>query len=131
MKTIWVNGCFDVLHVGHIELLKHAKSLGDKLVVGIDSDDRVKEMKGEERPFNRASDRKKMLEAIKYVDEVVIFSNDEELKQFIEIFNIETMVVGSEYKDKTVIGSENATNVEFFDKIDGYSTTNILKGKTS
>jgi len=130
-KRIWVNGCFDVLHVGHVELLKHAKSLGDELIVGIDSDSRVKKMKGDKRPINTMVDRIRMLESIKYVDQVVVFGTDEELSNLIEIFNIETMVVGTEYKDKEVIGSENATNVEFFDKVEEHSTTNILKRRNS
>lgn len=128
-KRIWVNGCFDVLHVGHIELLKYAKSLGDELIVGIDSDKRIKSMKGETRPYNKLMDRKRMLEAIKYVDRVVVFGTDTELNNLVDNFNIDIMVVGSEYKDKKVIGSENANKVKYFKKIDGYSTTNILKFK--
>jgi D-beta-D-heptose 7-phosphate kinase/D-beta-D-heptose 1-phosphate adenosyltransferase len=79
-KIIWTNGCFDVLHRGHIELLKYAKSLGDWLVVGIDTDERVKNSKGESRPFNNIEDRVAMLESIKYVDEVVVFDTDCELE---------------------------------------------------
>ena len=67
MKKVWTNGCFDILHRGHIELFKYAKSLGDKLVVGIDSDDKVKKDKGEERPINCVKDRKYILESIKYI----------------------------------------------------------------
>ena len=75
-KIIWTNGCFDVLHRGHIELFKYAKSLGDYLVVGIDDDERVRASKGPLRPINNLEDRVEMLESIKYIDEVVPFSTD-------------------------------------------------------
>ena len=72
--VVWTNGCFDVVHKGHIELFKYAKSLGNKLVVGIDSDFKVRIDKGLNRPFNNEQDRKIMLKAIKYIDEVIIFN---------------------------------------------------------
>lgn len=127
-KIIWTNGCFAVLHRGHIELLKYAKSLGDWLVVGIDTDERVKNSKGESRPFNNIEDRVAMLESIKYVDEVVVFDTDCELEDKVLLSNADVMVVGSDYKDKEVIGSRHVQQVKFFDRIDGYSTTKILVG---
>jgi len=127
MKTIWVNGCFDVLHMGHIQLLTYAKSIGDKLIVGVDTDDRVKKVKGESRPFNSVEDRVKMLYAIRYVDMVVEFSSDIELETYIKSLDIDIMVVGDDYKDKVVIGSENCNEVKYFTKLDNYSTTSILK----
>jgi D-beta-D-heptose 7-phosphate kinase/D-beta-D-heptose 1-phosphate adenosyltransferase len=127
-KIIWTNGCFDVLHRGHIELLKYAKSLGDWLVVGIDTDERVKSSKGESRPFNNIEDRVAILESIKYVDEVVVFDTDCELEDKVLLSNADVMVVGSDYKDKEVIGSRHVQQVKFFDRIDGYSTTKILVG---
>jgi D-beta-D-heptose 7-phosphate kinase/D-beta-D-heptose 1-phosphate adenosyltransferase len=126
MKTVWVNGCFDVLHLGHIKLLEYAKSLGGRLIVGVDHDDRVKEMKGPNRPFNNTGDRIKMLEALRCVDQVTFFRTDEHLKYLIKSFDIDIMVVGDEYKDKYVIGSEHAKEVKFFNKLDNYSTTSIL-----
>lgn len=128
MKIVWANGCFDVLHVGHIELFKYARAQGDYLIVGIDSDKRVKELKGDSRPFNNQYDRVKMLRSIRYIDEVVMFDSEEELRESIKKYNIHTMVLGDDYKDKEVIGSENAIKIQFFPKLDGYSTTNILKG---
>ena len=127
MGFIWVNGCFDVLHVGHISLLEYANSLGHVLVVGIDSDERVKKLKGSSRPFNNQNDRKKMLESIKYVDVVQIFNDETEMLELIRSYKCDTIVVGNEYKDKKVVGSELVDKVIFFKKIDGYSTTNILK----
>ena len=129
MKTIWTNGCFDILHIGHIKLFKYAKSLGDKLVIGIDSDDKVKKDKGESRPFNRVEDRKLVLESIRYVDEVLVFNSAEQLENLIKEVFPDIMVVGSDWKGKKVVGSEYSKEVVFFDRIEGYSTTNILKAK--
>lgn len=127
MKLVWVNGCFDVLHRGHVELFKFAKSKGDYVVVGIDSDNRVKELKGPTRPINNEQDRKFMLDAIRYIDEVVIFQTSSELRGIIHHFKPNIMIVGSDYKDRAVIGSEYAGELIFFDRIGDYSTTNILE----
>lgn len=129
MKKVWVNGCFDVLHRGHIELFKFAKSNGEKLIVGIDSDNRVKKLKGSSRPINNQEDRKYFLESIKFIDEVVIFDNQIELENAIKLYSPDVMIVGSDYIDKKVVGSENAKKLIFFDKIEGYSTTKILENK--
>jgi len=128
MKVIWTNGCFDILHRGHIELFKYARSLGDRLVVGIDTDERVKTSKGESRPFNNAEDRVAMLRAIRYIDEVVVFGSDRELDTKVLLSDAEIMVVGSDYRNKDVIGSRHVKDVLFFDKIGGHSTTKILVG---
>lgn len=74
MKSTWVNGCFDILHVGHIGLFKYVKSLGDKLMAGIDADDRVKKIKGDSRPINTCDDRLMMTSTIKHIYEVINFS---------------------------------------------------------
>ena len=128
MKNVWVNGCFDVLHVGHLELLKHAKSLGDRLIVGIDTDERVKEMKGEHRPINNTLDRMTMLNGFECVDEVTYFSTDASLRRNLIAYGIDTMVVGSDYKNKTVIGSDLVESVVFFDRVGDYSTTKTING---
>jgi len=127
MKVIWTNGCFDILHRGHVELFKFCKSQGDYLVVGIDTDTRVKESKGPSRPFNSQEDRKFFLEAIKYIDKVVLFSTDNELGQRLVENNVDTMIVGSDWKGKLVVGQEKVNKVLFFDRIGTYSTTNILE----
>tara|TARA_Y100000034_G_C6820143_1_gene369273 strand:- start:332 stop:727 length:396 start_codon:yes stop_codon:yes gene_type:complete len=127
MKTVWTNGCFDVLHRGHIELFKYAKSLGGLLIVGIDSDYKVKIDKGETRPINRAKDRKFMLESIKYIDKVFIFNSKQHLERLIKLIKPNIMVIGSDWKGKEVVGQEYAKELKFFDRIEGYSTTNIIK----
>ena len=128
MKLVWVNGCFDVLHRGHFEMLKYAKSLGDYLMVGIDSDQKVKRDKGSSRPFNNVDDRKFALESICYVDKVLIFESKEELEFLIRQLEPNYMVIGSDWKEKEVVGQQYCTELCFFDRIDGYSTTNILEG---
>jgi rfaE bifunctional protein nucleotidyltransferase chain/domain len=126
MTKVWTNGCFDILHIGHIDLLKYAKGLGDHLTVGIDSDLRVKSLKGYDRPINNESDRKLFLESIKYIDEVVIFNDEQNLVNTIKNSNIDIIVVGDDYKNKRVIGSDIA-KVIFFKKNPDKSTSNLIK----
>lgn len=126
-KWVWVNGCFDILHRGHIELFKYARSLGDHLVVGLDEDKRIKQSKGEARPINSLEDRIEMLRSIKYIDDVVWFGTDCELETKILLSGADVMVVGSDYKNKKVIGSQHVKEVKFFDRMGDYSTTNIIE----
>ena len=130
MDTIWSNGCYDILHRGHLELLRYARSLGDKLVVGIDSDSKVRKSKGEGRPVNNQEDRKFFLESLIYVDEVIIFNTAEELEGRVEAIRPKFIVIGSDYKDKIVVGKQHAKEgVKFFERIGEYSTTNILNNE--
>jgi D-beta-D-heptose 7-phosphate kinase/D-beta-D-heptose 1-phosphate adenosyltransferase len=126
MKTIFVNGTFDILHRGHLEMINWAKSLGDYLIIGIDSDSRVKQLKGESRPINSVEDRKFMLLNLKSVDEVKVFDSDLELKQMIQSIKPDIMVVGSDWKEKSVIGSYYSSQLLFYDRLEEYSTTGII-----
>lgn len=125
---VWVNGTFDVLHLGHIKLLEFARSFGS-VRVGIDTDERVKKMKGYTRPFNKLEDRMEFILSIKYVDSVTSFGSDEELIDKISQYQPDIMVVGDDYKYKPVIGCEFANKVIFFPKIENKSTTLILNDK--
>lgn len=122
---VWVNGTFDVLHRGHIELFKYAYGFGD-VRVGIDTDERVKKLKGEDRPVNKFEDRKTLLESIKYIDSVVSFNSDKELEEEIKRWNSKIIVIGSDYKNKTIIGSHLFDNIIYFDRIKEFSSTNII-----
>ena len=124
---VFVNGTFDLLHRGHLELLNFAKSWGDFLYVGIDSDERVKKLKGESRPIHNQSDRKYFLENLKPVKEVFIFSSDEELTNLVRAISPDYMVVGSDYKNKNVIGNEHAKSLLFFNRIESYASTKIIE----
>lgn len=107
-------------------MLKYARSLGDELVVGIDTDDKVKKDKGEQRPFNSLENRIMVLEAIRYVDRVVTFSSSSDLTSSIKEYEPDYMVVGSDWKNKPVVGEEYCKELKFFDRIEGMSTTKIL-----
>ena len=127
MKKVFVNGCFDILHPGHISLFKYAKSLGDIVLVAIDTDARVMSLKGRSRPINSLKERTIMLECIKYIDKVVSFDSDKSLEKIVKEYSPDIMVVGSEYKDKKVVASEFAKEVKYFEIIKGYSTTKTIK----
>ena len=123
---IWTNGCFDVLHRGHIELFRYAKSLGDELVVGVDTDEKVKLDKGDTRPINNLQDRIVMLQSIKYIDKVVSFNSTEDLSNTVKWYKPDIMVIGSDWRDKEVIGEMFADKLVFFDRVGNYSTSQIL-----
>lgn len=127
VMNIFVNGTFDILHVGHLQLLNFAKSYGDYLIVAIDTDDRVKEKKGQKRPIYNQNERSFFLRMLKPVDQVEMFSSDEELEQLIKGFNPDIMVVGADWKDKPVIGSQYAKRLVFFDRINDYATTKTIQ----
>ena len=124
MKKIFVNGTFDILHVGHIELLNYAKSLGDYLLVGIDSDERVKKLKGEKRPVNSEYERQFLLRNLKAVDEVRVFTMDSDLVALIEECDI--MVKGSDYLGKPIVG-EDKIRIVFYERIGAYSSTKKIE----
>ncbi len=126
---IWVNGCFDILHRGHFELFNYAKSLGDYLVVGIDSDEKISNDKGQDRPYNKLDDRIYALESLKAIDKVLVFGNRELLEWLIELTEPDILVVGSDWKGKEIVGGQHAKKIVYFDWIGNYSTTNILENE--
>jgi len=127
VTTVFVTGAFDVIHRGHIDLLRYAYNLGDKLIVALDADFRVTSMKGPNRPYHNISDRITVMEAIRYVDEICVFGSDLDLINLIRRFSPDILVAGSDWKGKPIIGEQYAGEVRYFDRIDGYSTTGILK----
>ena len=127
MKTILVNGAFDVLHTGHLDLINYAKSLGDYLIVAIDDDARIQEQKGPDRPVNGVHTRKKMLENLKAVDEVLVFSTGIGLIDIIIERRPDIRVIGSDWKDKPIVGERYCKRIEFYERKDDKSTTKTLQ----
>jgi D-beta-D-heptose 7-phosphate kinase/D-beta-D-heptose 1-phosphate adenosyltransferase len=124
-KVVFTNGCFDILHKGHIELLKFCKSLGNTVVVGVNSDKSVKRLKGESRPINSQEDRRDILKAIRYVDHVFVFEEDTPYN-LIKKTQPDIIVKGGDYKKQDVIGAD-LCEVIIFDYLDGYSTTETVQ----
>ncbi len=123
MQSVFTNGCFDILHKGHVELLAYCKSLG-RVTVGLNGDDSVKRLKGLSRPMNNECDRKRILEALRYVDEVVIFEEDTPY-ELIRRLKPDFIVKGGDYRAHEVIGSD-LCEVRIFETVDGYSTTEFI-----
>lgn len=127
MITVWTNGCFDILHPGHMELFKIAKSLGDRLIVGIDEDQKVSNDKGPNRPINSLSFRKAMLESNKHIDIVIPFGSRQELENLIQLYSPDILLVGGDWRNGDVVGRQFAKEVRFLDRVGGYSTTDIIR----
>lgn len=125
MKTAVVNGTFDIIHVGHLALLTYARSISDRLIVAIDSDQRVKDLKGPKRPINNQFERATLLINLKSVDEVRIFSTDEELINIIKLSDL--MVKGSDYRGKPIVGQEYCPEIVFFERLNDYSSTSKIQ----
>tara|TARA_R110000737_G_scaffold22969_2_gene41635 strand:+ start:665 stop:1069 length:405 start_codon:yes stop_codon:yes gene_type:complete len=127
-KITWLNGCFDVLHAGHIQLFKKAWEQGNDVVVGIDSDERISKAKGDCRPVNSLENRMLFLQAIKYIRVVIPFNTDEELNTNIKRLAPEVFVIGEEYKDKEIIGKEWAKAMLYVPRFQGLSSSGIING---
>lgn len=125
MKKIWVNGTFDVLHIGHIKLLEYASTFGT-VRVGLDSDNRVFEKKGHGRPYNKLKDRIEFISSIRFVNSVVSFDSDDTLINRIKEYEPDIMVIGSDYQNKKIIGIEYFKEILFYNRVENKSTTNIL-----
>lgn len=124
---IFVNGSFDLLHTGHLDLLFYAKSLGTHLHVAIDSDERIRELKGVNRPVNPLHIRKAIMQALKPVDTVSVFNTDEDLINTIVDYSPDIMVKGSDWQGKKVIGAEYCGKVIFYERVNNESTTKIIQ----
>jgi D-beta-D-heptose 7-phosphate kinase/D-beta-D-heptose 1-phosphate adenosyltransferase len=125
-KIIFTNGCFDILHKGHVSYLNNAKALGDILIVGLNSDPSVRKLKGENRPINNHDDRAYILSALECVDYVVIFDEDTPY-ELIERVKPDVLVKGADYEGKEVVGSDIAKETILIDFIEGKSTTSTIE----
>lgn len=124
---VFTNGCFDIIHRGHIELLQYCKSIGKRVIVGLNSDESIKQFKGSTRPYFKQGDRKRMLEALRFVDEVIIFNQPTPYELIGELAP-DIIVKGGDYTPEQVIGND-LCEVKIFSYLDGYSTTRILNNK--
>lgn len=127
VRRVIVNGTFDILHRGHIEMLNFARSQGSYLLVAIDSDKQVRELKGDSRPINTQEDRKFQLENLKCVDAVWIFDSQEELEHICKIYKPHLMVKGADYIGKPVTGSQYCGKIKYYELVKNYSTSKIIE----
>jgi D-beta-D-heptose 7-phosphate kinase/D-beta-D-heptose 1-phosphate adenosyltransferase len=129
LKTVWINGTFDVLHMGHIKLFREARKLAGPtgiVVVGTDSDERIRTLKGPTRPINDLFDRVDFLRSIKYIDEVVAFSSEDALIANIKRYSPDIILIGDDYIGKRVVGGEFAKQIIYFPRYGGLSSSKII-----
>jgi rfaE bifunctional protein nucleotidyltransferase chain/domain len=124
---IFVNGSFDLIHTGHIDLLLYAKSLGNHLHVAIDSDKRIADHKGSDRPINKLHIRKAIMQSLKPVDTVSVFDSDLELINTIRSYSPDVMIKGSDWKGKPIIGAEYCKRIIYYERKNDESTTKIIE----
>lgn len=129
-KAVFTNGCFDILHIGHVRYLKKSAQFGDILIIGLNSDASVKRLKGESRPINNESDRAELLSELGFVDYVVIFEEDTPANLLDEI-KPDIYTKGADYTVKTLPEAQvvirNGGKIEFIKLVEGKSTTNVIK----
>jgi D-beta-D-heptose 7-phosphate kinase/D-beta-D-heptose 1-phosphate adenosyltransferase len=129
-KIVFTNGCFDVLHFGHVQYLLEAKKLGDLLVVGLNSDASVRRLKGESRPINGENERAFVLAALEFVDYVVVFEEDTP-KKLIETVRPNVLVKGGDYQIENIVGADfvmqNGGTVTTIPFVEGFSSTHIIE----
>lgn len=128
-KVVFTNGCFDILHRGHVEYLAKAADMGDVLVVGLNTDASVRRLKGESRPINNQEARALVLASLSFVDAVVLFDEDTPY-ELIKAVRPDVLVKGADYKPEEIVGYDIVTSyggkVEVVDLVEGYSTTQLL-----
>ena len=129
-EVVFTNGCFDILHLGHIDYLEKSRALGQRLVIGLNSDSSVRRIKGKERPLNNEYSRARILAALTFVDAIVLFSEDTPKKLISELLP-DILVKGNDYLAENIVGADivkaNGGRVETISLVDGYSTTNIVE----
>mgnify|MGYP001189934913 FL=1 len=127
-KTVFVNGTFDILHPGHMQLFKVARSLGDRVIVATDSDEKIKTDKPNTgKPINNLPFRLTMLESCKYIDTVLWFNTMQELSDLIQLYRPDILLLGDDWRNGVVIGAEFAKEVRFFPRIPWYSSTKVIE----
>ena len=126
MSIVWTNGTFDILHPGHIELFKVARSLGDKVIVATDTDEKIKADKGEHKPVNDLCYRVAMLEAIKYIDVVHTFGSRQQLEDLVQLYEPDILLLGDDWRDGEVVGAEFAKEVRFLPRVGGYASSSTI-----
>ena len=126
MSIVWTNGTFDILHPGHMQLFKVARSLGDKVIVATDTDAKIKKDKGDHKPINDLCYRVAMLEAIKYIDVVLTFGDRQELEGLIQLYTPDILLLGDDWQGGDVVGIEHAKGVRFLPRVGGYASSKTL-----
>jgi D-glycero-beta-D-manno-heptose 1-phosphate adenylyltransferase len=129
-KIVFTNGCFDLLHLGHVDYLERARQFGDKLVLGLNTDASVKRLKGPSRPLQDEMSRARVMASLLFVDAVVLFDNDTPL-ELIKAITPDVLVKGDDYSIENIVGQDivtaNGGEVKTVPLAKGYSTTNIVK----
>jgi D-beta-D-heptose 7-phosphate kinase/D-beta-D-heptose 1-phosphate adenosyltransferase len=124
-NVVFTNGCFDIVHSGHLKLLNYCKNQGEIFIVGLNSDESVKKLKGESRPINSVLERSEFLLDLNIVDYVVVF-NDDTPYNIIKMIKPKTLVKGGDYRKETIVGSDIVDNVFIFDYLENKSSTRII-----
>ena len=124
--VVFTNGCFDLLHIGHIKLLQYAKNIGDILIVGLNSDQSIRQNKGQLRPIVGEEDRSEILSALYFVDYICIFNEPNPI-HMIEMLKPNILVKGAEYQKKDILGSHLVDQVYRFQMLEKHSTSNLIK----
>ncbi|MBN2363193.1 adenylyltransferase/cytidyltransferase family protein [candidate division WOR-3 bacterium] len=124
-KTVFTNGCFDIIHLGHVEVLRYCKTFGSTLLVGLNSDESIRRLKGDKRPILIESERASLLRAVRYVDCVIIFGEDTPF-ELVNFVKPDVIVKGGDYTPETVVGSGVASETHIFPLVEGAGTSKII-----